>query len=133
MPYNYDIKGDIEDSTMQVFEKVMDKDGYIVPKMMAQYFHTVVGDVLEMTGVPESAATRKERMRSSINQSRLLNTLEIINQVKPWAGSDFKAYAWYRSERIPALGDITAEEAVKAGHANAVKLYLNSIALGGFA
>jgi hypothetical protein len=44
-----------------------------------------------------------------------------------------QALAWYRATPIPALGDLTAEAAVKAGHAAAVRTYLDGIAAGGHA
>jgi hypothetical protein len=43
------------------------------------------------------------------------------------------AFAWYRSQPLPPFGDQTAEDLVKEGRAEAVKTYLNRIALGGCA
>jgi hypothetical protein len=41
--------------------------------------------------------------------------------------------AWYRAEPIPAFGGRTAESLVKDGKADAVRDYLDSVALGVFA
>jgi hypothetical protein len=41
--------------------------------------------------------------------------------------------AWYRSQPIPALGGRTAEALVKSGEAALVRVYIDQIALGGFA
>ncbi|EMD81783.1 hypothetical protein C725_2831 [Pacificimonas flava] len=58
---------------------------------------------------------------------------EIINRVIPWAGSQLAAYAWYCSQPLPSLADVTAEELVRQGRAELVRDYLNRIAQGGFA
>lgn len=58
---------------------------------------------------------------------------EIIERVKPWAGSEAAARRWYRSQMIPALGDQTAEALVRTGQADLVRRYLDGIAAGGFA
>ena len=50
-----------------------------------------------------------------------------------WAGGPLQAMAWYRAEPIPAFGGRTAESLVKDGKAAAVRDYLDSVALGGFA
>ena len=86
-----------------------------------------------MAGVPVSAGSKPDRLKSTSNQGRLKTTLEIINQVRPYVASDLQAYAWYRSEPIAAFGNITPEAMVKMGKANAVKQYLDMISMGGFA
>jgi hypothetical protein len=58
---------------------------------------------------------------------------EIIERVSGWAGGERQAFAWYRSQPIPAFGDRTAESLVKEGKAAAVRDYLDHLALGGFA
>lgn len=58
---------------------------------------------------------------------------EIIERVKPWAGSAAAARKWYKSQMIPALGDQTAEALVRTGQADLVRRYLDGIAAGGFA
>jgi len=58
---------------------------------------------------------------------------EIIARVRKWAGGDNQALAWYRAQPISAFGDRTAESLVKSGDAAALREYLDSIALGGFA
>ncbi len=64
---------------------------------------------------------------------RLREVLEILNRVEPWAGSPLAAYAWYRSQGLPGFGDMTAEQLVTQGHADAVRDYLDAIADGGYA
>lgn len=59
--------------------------------------------------------------------------LEIVARVTSWAGGPLQAMAWFRGQPIAAFGDRTAESLVKSGQAAAVRDYLDSIALGGFA
>jgi hypothetical protein len=59
--------------------------------------------------------------------------VEIINRIRGWAGTPEVAFAWYRSQPIPAFGDLTAEDLVRQGRAEAVKRHLTRIAAGGFA
>lgn len=58
---------------------------------------------------------------------------EICARVQTWAGGPEEAGRWYRSQPIAAFGDRTAEALVKSGQASALRDYLDSIALGGFA
>lgn len=48
-------------------------------------------------------------------------------------GSPQQAFAWYRSQTLPALGDQTAEALVKEGRAEDVKRHLDRITMGGYA
>ncbi|WP_196160995.1 XRE family transcriptional regulator [Reinekea sp. G2M2-21] len=112
---------------------VLDENGRLTPKNIAKYFHTELAEVLEITGVPESAASKRARIYSVSNQTRMREVLEIINQVEPWTGNSQAAWAWYRSEPLPAFGNVTAESLVRSGHTKALKAFLNGIAVGGFA
>jgi hypothetical protein len=58
---------------------------------------------------------------------------EIVARVSDWAGGSNQALAWCRSQPIPAFGDRTPESIVKSGQAEALRDYLDTIALGGFA
>jgi hypothetical protein len=66
-------------------------------------------------------------------KTNLDDTPSIIELATPWAGSESQAHEWYRTTLIPALGNITAETAVEMGHSQAVRDYLETIALGGHA
>ncbi len=59
--------------------------------------------------------------------------LGILVRVLVWAGIDAQAMACIRAEPIPALDGRTAEALVKSGQANAVRVYLDHLALVGFA
>ncbi len=105
----------------------------ISPAEMAKVFHITIDEVAGMTGIPKASLKRADRSSSVKTQVKLKDTLEIIKLAIPWAGSELQAYAWYRSELIPALGDITAESAVKMGYAQSVRDYIEAISLGGYA
>lgn len=57
---------------------------------------------------------------------------DIIRQVKPWAGSESAAWAWYRSTEIPSLGDLTPENLVSRGCGADVRAYLDHLNSGGY-
>lgn len=118
---------------MQLSIKDAYENGMVHPAQMASIFHITLDEVANMTGANRSSLSRSERFLSTKTQIRLKSALEIINMVKPWSGSDLMAYAWYRSEPIPALGNITAESAVKAGQEQAVRDYISAISMGGYA
>ncbi len=73
------------------------------------------------------------RLRAPATQARLREVTEIINRILPWCGSVPQAFSWYRSQSIPAFGDQTAEDLVRARRARHVMSYLSGIALGGYA
>jgi hypothetical protein len=58
--------------------------------------------------------------------------VDIILRVVDWAGSLEQAWAWYRTQPLPGFGDLTADELVKQGRADAVRTYLDCIGTGGF-
>ena len=87
----------------------------------------------ETAGLGKTTVTKVERRDSPKAQSRMTEMLAILVRVRGWAGSEAQAMAWYRAEPIPALDGRTAEALVKSGQANAVREYLDHLALGGFA
>jgi len=113
--------------------KMIDQDGFISPKIVADFFHTTVKEVAELTGLSIDTVSKRKRVQSKSAQKRLRDMGIIINRVTPWCGSPFQAYAWYRSEGIPSLGDLTAEDLIKAGKAELVMSYLSRITEGGYA
>jgi len=113
--------------------QVIDEDGYVSPKALADQFHTTIKELSHLTGLSINILSKKARAHSKISQIRLRETVEIINRVTPWCGNVFQAYAWYRSEPLPSFGDLTAEDLVKNGKAEAIKRYIERIAEGGYA
>ena len=84
-------------------------------------------------GIAKESVSRKDRLKQPKTQAELRDFLEILNRIEDWAGGIDRAFAWYRSEPLPSFGDRTAADLVAAGHAEAVKTYLNRIAAGGYA
>src|ERR1700733_9747663 len=76
------------------------------------------------------AVSRRERERE---RGRGREMRQIIARVLAWAGGNRLAIDWYRSEPIPAFGGRSAESLGKSGQAEALRDYLDSIAVGGFA
>jgi uncharacterized protein (DUF2384 family) len=87
----------------------------------------------ESIGLKPEALYKARRANAAKTVTRLAEMAEILNRVAGWAGGRAQAVAWYRSEPIPAFGDRTAESLVKSGQATALRDYLDSIAMGGFA
>jgi hypothetical protein len=56
----------------------------------------------------------------------------ILNRVRHWAGSDAATEKWFNTEQIPALG-CTPRQAIDRGEYDALRRYIDIIALGGFA
>jgi hypothetical protein len=87
----------------------------------------------ESVGLRPEALYKTRRAGATKTLTRLAEMAEILTRVAGWAGGRAQAVAWYRGEPIPAFGDRTAESLVKSGQAAALRDYLDSIALGGFA
>ncbi len=113
--------------------QLLDETGFISPKDVAEIFHTTIKEIAELSGLSVDAISKRERLQSKASQKRLRDMVMIINRATVWNGSPFQAYAWYRSEPIPSLGDATAEDLVRAGKARVVMDYLARIAEGGYA
>ena len=87
----------------------------------------------ETAGLAPESLYKRERLSAARTQARLREMGEILTRVSAWAGGKAQAMAWYRAEPIPAFGGRTAESLVKSGQATALRDYLDSIAVGGFA
>lgn len=78
-------------------------------------------------------ATEKFRRSSDVGDEPGVESAEVLARVRAWAGGAEAALFWYRSQPISAFGDRTAESLVKSGQAAALRDYLDSLALGGYA
>lgn len=113
--------------------QLIDESGYVSPKAVANAFHTTVREVAALSGLSEDTVMKRDRFRSKSSQKRLRDIVFVLNRAEPWCGSAMQAYAWFRSEPIPSFGDLTAEDMVKRGMAEAVLDYLGRTAEGGYA
>jgi hypothetical protein len=112
---------------------VIDEQGYISPTELAKTLHTTTQSIAAHAGISVSTITKKERVLSVKTQQKLRDVIEILTKAAYWSGSIFQAFAWYISEPIPAFGGLTAENLVVNGDAKIVKVYLEQLALGGYA
>ena len=112
---------------------VMNKQGFIDPKTLANALHTDVKWLAFITGISVSELTHTDQASSQDIQCRLQELLNIINQVTIWSGNVQSAYAWYCSEPLPSFGDRSAMDLVKEGKANAVLEFIGRLGQGGYA
>ena len=113
--------------------EVIDHDGEVLLARLVLALHVTKTELALASGLSRDAVFKTARFHSRATQGRLRELAEIIARVLPWAGSVPQAFAWYRAQPIPALGDQTPEDLVKEGRAEAVKTYLRRIAVGGCA
>jgi hypothetical protein len=110
-----------------------DDEGYVSLRAVAEEFHITVKEIAVLSGLSPDTVAKQSRFRTKASQRRLRDIVLILYRVLPWSGSPMQAYAWFRSEPIPSFGDLTAEELVKRGMAEAVMEYIGRIAEGGYA
>jgi len=111
----------------------LNDEGKVMVEDVAERFGLSKGQLGETVGLSPETLQRFSRAFAPRTQTRLREMLEIIGRVTDWAGGIYQAMAWYRAEPIPSFGGRTAEFLVKEGKAEAVRSYLDRIALGGFA
>jgi hypothetical protein len=107
--------------------------GRVDLKRFSSVLHVTTHELAGAAGISAEAAKRTERAVTPTSQRGLREMMEIIDRVIPWAGSPLQAFAWYRSEALPAFGQMTPEQVVKAGHSQALREYLDGLAVGGYA
>jgi len=112
---------------------VISGEGFVEPDRLSAMLRVTKGELAIASGLSRDAVSKTLRLRSPVTQTRLREVAEIVNRILPWCGSVPQAFAWYRSQPIPAFGDQTAEDLVRAGRADHVKSYLSGIAVGGYA
>jgi hypothetical protein len=113
--------------------EVISRDGLIEPDRLSVVLRITKGELAIASGLSRDAVTKTRRLQAPATQARLREVAEIINRILPWCGSVPQAFAWYRSQPIPAFGDQTTEDLVRAGRSEHVKSYLAGIAVGGYA
>lgn len=114
-------------------DEVISRDGWVEPDRLSGVLRVTKGELAAASGLSRDAVSKTTRLRAPATQARLREVAEIINRILPWCGSVPQAFAWYRSQPIPAFGDQTAEDVIRAGRAEHLKSYLAGIATGGYA
>jgi hypothetical protein len=112
---------------------LLDSAGVIEAERVAEAFKLTKFQLADILGLSRETLYKSSRANAPKTQARLRDMLEIISFVEDWCGGKLQAMAWYRAQPIPEFGGRTAESLVKAGHASAVRVHLDRIALGGFA
>jgi hypothetical protein len=112
---------------------VIGGDGVVQADRLVTLLRVTKGELATAFGLSRDAISKTDRLTGRATQSRLREGTQIINRVLPWSGSVQQAFAWYRSQPIPAFGDQTAEELVREGRAEHVLSYLAGLSLGGYA
>jgi Protein of unknown function (DUF2384) len=107
--------------------------GMVSPIALGDDYGLTKKQLAETIGLAPEALYKRGRLGAAKTQTRLREMAEILLRVSAWAGGREQAMAWYRAEPIPAFGGRTAEQLVKSGQAGALRDYLDSIAMGGFA
>jgi hypothetical protein len=105
----------------------------IDPRAACKRLRVSLKELAQSAGIPRESLSKSDRIHSRSVQTRLRELLEILNRVEPWAGGALAAFAWYRSQSIPAFGDMTAEALVRAGRSRELHVHLDRQAAGGFA
>jgi len=90
-------------------------------------------DLARVLGMSRDAVSKSARLRSNTSQRKLRDLVEILARVSPWAGSLPQAFAWFTSQPLPPFGQQTAADLFREGRADAVKAYVSSIEVGGYA
>ena len=116
---------------MQIREFV--RDDQFSPALVARALRTTQAEIADTLGLPRDALSRKTRVRAPRTQTRLRQMLEILRRLTEHGGSALYAYAWFRSEPLPGLGGVTADQLVREGHADWVHDYLDDVRDGGYA
>ena len=112
---------------------VMAADGSVETGLLSLRLKVSKIELAAAAGLSRDAVSKTARLHAPATQGRLRDMVEIIARVLPWAGSVPQAFAWYRAQPLPSFGDQTAEDLVKEGRAEVVKIYLARIATGGYA
>ena len=113
--------------------EVIDSDGMVHTDQLAGRLRTTKAELAATLGLSRDAVSKTSRTKNRATQGRLREATQIINRVLPWSGSLQQAFAWYRSQPLPAFGDQTAEELVREGRADHVMSYLAGLSVGGYA
>jgi Protein of unknown function (DUF2384) len=121
------------EEAMPFVATLLEPNGVVAVDRVADAFCLTKFQLADILGLARETLYKASRAHAPKTQARMREMLEIISLVEEWAGGKLQAMAWYRAQAIPAFGGRTAEALVKAGHASAVRDYLDHLAMGGFA
>ncbi len=106
--------------------------GLFWPVRVAHCLQTTRDEIARTLELEQDALWRPERIKAAITQIRLREMLEVLDRVEPRTGSAPAAYAWFRSEPLPGIGNQTPRRLVCDGNAWMVHAYLDRVTAGGY-
>ena len=112
--------------------ELVDDEGYISPKAVARKFHTTIKEIAKTIHVSETSLNQGKHIHSDLIQHRLTDMIDIIHRASKLGNTPLQAFEWYHSIPLPSFEDCTAAELVKNGRADAVRIYIDRIAVGGY-
>jgi hypothetical protein len=112
---------------------LLEPSGVLAADRVADAFKLTKFQLADILGLSRETLYKSSRANAPKTQARIRDMVEIIGLVEDWAGGKLQAMAWYRAQALPEFGGRTAESLVKAGHASAVRDYIDHLAMGGFA
>lgn len=104
-----------------------DPSGLIATERLSNMLHITRGELAATLGLSRDAVSKSARLGRPATQPKLRDMVDVLNRVRPWAGSAQQAFAWYQSHPLPSFSDQTAEALVREGRADAVRRYLDRI------
>ncbi|WP_301592419.1 XRE family transcriptional regulator [Sabulicella glaciei] len=123
----------IQPDPSEFLAAVSDGGGQIRPQAVCDRLCITMEQLAEAVGVSSETLTQGGRMSTPTAPARLRDMADVIGRVRQAAGSEHAALVWCQSQNLPGFGDLTAEDLVKTGRADAVCAYLTDIEHGGYA
>lgn len=108
-------------------------DGTVNLDLLMDSLHLSKTELARVLGMSRDAFSKSAHLRSKASQRKLRDLVEILVGVSPWAGSVPQAFAWFTSQPLPSFGQQTAADLFREGRADAVRVYVSRIAVGGHA
>ncbi len=57
---------------------------------------------------------------------------QLIALVRSWTASHAEAVVWFEEQPLPSFGNLTPADLMRQGRADAVRAYIDRIAVGGY-
>ncbi len=113
---------------MQI-EEVMET-GLVVPSKLAKILRTDLKEIAWTVGLDAKAFKRRSSLHTADTQRCLRDLVDALLILTPRIGSPLMAYAWYRSVPLAGFAGWTAMQLVRAGKAEELYSYIESIDAG---
>lgn len=80
-------------TTTGFLHQVLSDEGFIAANNLAKVLHITQNNLVEVTGLSRDSVSKSARCKSRSTQTRLRDTVEIINRVSDWSGGVGRAFA----------------------------------------